>query len=195
MDYKRLTQLDGKAAVFVRGMMEFIDSYPQDDDGGIPLRKAQEAGLAAVEEQGESISIAYVSKLSAMLQETNVIRKERKGKKYILTGWVKYDEFITFLSENSMGKTITKELPLEQVKARSEFLDLMGQNGAVRISQDHQLDKAAYQVAIEKFKAGKYDMIFIDKDLTAEASAPEADHLVQEITFIPSTSYASVANR
>lgn len=165
---RKVTNLAGKAAVFVRGFIEFCDTFPQDDDGGIPMRKAQEAGLAAVEELGEEISIPYVSKLTNLLIATGVIRRERLGRKYQVWGDSNYPWLVDHLENSTWGQTMTAELPMEQVKARSEFLDHMNGNGFVRITNDNPLPKAAYQVAIDKFKAGDYDMVFVQRDLTLE---------------------------
>jgi len=165
LNYKKLQTLDGKAAVFVRGMMDHLtDNALEAQDDGLPMRKAQEAGQAAVKELGEEISIPYISKLSVLLQECNVLYKERRGKKFMLFPGVEYEPFADFIVDKGYGLSMTRELPMEQVKARSEFLEWMKDMGAVRIQADEPLEKAAYQIAIDKFKAGDYDMVFVRRD-------------------------------
>jgi hypothetical protein len=167
LHYKKLQTLDGKAAVFVRGFMDhLVDNGLEQADDGLPMRKAQEAGQAAVEELGEEISIPYISKLSVLLQDCKVVYKERRGKKFMLFPGVEFDPFYDFITERSYGTSMTKELPMDQVMARSAFIDHMRDIGYWRITVEEPLSKAAYQVAIDKFKAGDYDMVFIDRNLT-----------------------------
>lgn len=45
------------------------------------------------------------------------------------------------------------------------MLDHMTDIGSVRIEAEHPLNKVAYQVLIEKFKSGAYDMVFVARDL------------------------------
>lgn len=168
---RKILNLGGKAAVYVRGFMEFCDTFPQTDDGGIPMRKAQEAGLAAVEDLGEEISIPYISKLTNLLISSGVVSRERVGRKYIVKADELYPWLTDHLDSNSWGRSMTAELPIEQVTARSAFLDHMNAQGAVRIKSNEPLAKAAYQVAIDKFKAGTYDMVFVDSGVDLKAYA------------------------
>lgn len=163
---RKITNLGGKAAVFVRGFIEFCDTYPQTDDSGIPMRKAQEAGQAAVQELGEEISIPYISKLTNLLIACDVLVRERKGKHYRVKGAMNYPWLIEYLENNGWGQGMTTELPIDQIQARSRLLDRMNDHGFVRIQADAPLEKAAYQVAIDKFKSGDYDMVFVERDLT-----------------------------
>ena len=167
LNYKKLQTLDGKAAVFVRGMMDHLtDNALEAQDDGLPMRKAQEAGQAAVKELGEEISIPYISKLSVLLQDCNVLYKERRGKKFMLFPGVEYEPFADFIVDKGYGLSMTKELPMDQVMMRSAFLDHMKEMGWWRITIEEPLSKAAYQVAMEKFKSGDFDMVFIDRNLT-----------------------------
>lgn len=167
LNYKKLQTLDGKAAIFVRGMMDYlVDNGINQVDDGLPMRKAQEAGQQAVKDLGEDISVPYISKLSQLLQECQVFYKERRGKKFMLFPGIEFDPFYEFITEKSYGTSMTKELPIDQVMARSAFLDHMKEMGWWRITIEEPLTKAAYQVAMEKFKSGDYDMVFIDRELT-----------------------------
>lgn len=160
---KRITSLNGKSSVFIRGFIEYCL------DPGTPtplLRKAQEAGQAAVNEHGEEISVQYISKLSKLLQEEQVVFKSRAGRSFELFPARNLTSLGEYLTKNPTWGTSTKrELTDEQISARSQFLDDMATHGHVRIQSDQPLDKAAYQVAIDKFKQGKYDMIFIDANI------------------------------
>jgi hypothetical protein len=158
-----ISVLNGKAAVFVRGLIEHIDAHPAGVD--IPLRPAQKAGMDDVEGLGDTISIPYVSKLTKVLEDADVITKHRKGKGYVLNKDLNFEDMADFLTEATFGMTIERETSDEDIQSRSEFLDNMKEHGAVRISKDRPLAKPAYQLAVEKFKAGEYDMIFIQKDL------------------------------
>lgn len=161
LEYRKIQQLDGKAAVFVRGMLDFIEAHPLPE---IPLRKAQEAGQHAVEELEETISVPYISKLSVLLQQARIIRKERRGQKFIVFRDIHYSVFRIYMEGKSYGESLTKELPIDQVMLRSAFIDHMQERGSVRISIDKPLAKAAYQVAMDKFKRGEYDMVFIKRE-------------------------------
>lgn len=184
---RKITNLSGKAAVFVRGFMEFCDTFPLTDDG-IPMRKAQEAGMAAVEELGEEISVAYLSKLTNLLIVSGVLSRERVGKKYMIKGDSLYPWLTEHLETTGWGQSMTAELPIEQVQARSALLDHMSAHGAVRIESNNPLAKAAYQVAIDKFKAGQYDMVFVDAGVDLKAYA-DGDIISPWVT-----THASVAN-
>lgn len=195
LNYKKLQTLDGKAAVFVRGFIDhLVDHELTKQDDGLTMRPAQEAGKAAVESLGEEISIAYVSKLTVLLQECKVVYKERRGKKFVLFPGVEYDPFCDFVEDKGFGLSMTKELPDDQVQARSEFLDHMKEHGAVRIRAVEPLEKAAYMLAIDKFKSGEYDMVFVDRnnDLDVLDYGPDFDWTSDLFIERPT---ASVANR
>jgi hypothetical protein len=155
-----LQPLSGKAAVFVRG---FIDHVADQPGYTAKLRKAQDAGVLAVTELGETISIPYVSKLTKLLEAADVIDKSRKGKGYEVAKADKFLETLRHLNDEAWGMTIEREDSPEVISLRSKFLDHMSREGIVRITPDAPLPKAAYQVAIDKFKSGQYDMVFVEK--------------------------------
>lgn len=188
---RKITNLGGKAAVFVRGFIEFCDTYPQTDDSGIPMRKAQEAGQSAVQELGEEISIPYISKLTNLLIASSVLIRERVGKHYRVTGAMNYPWLIEYLENTGWGRSMTTELPIEAIQARSALLDHMAFYGAVRIQADEPLDKAAYQVAYDKFKSGQYDMVFVERDHLISLLPNEWD----PGDAIPTMTHASVSDR
>lgn len=159
---KKVTVLNGKSAVFIRGFMEYLLEPGNDPK----LRKAQEAGQQAVAELGDEISVQYISKMSKLLQEENIINKTREGRHFTTTPGKNLHPFMQFLEDNpTWGTSLKRELSEDQITARSQFLDEMKNIGLVRIEADHPLDKAAYAVAQEKFKAGDYDMVFIRADV------------------------------
>lgn len=159
---RKVTILNGKSAVFVRGFVEHL----MEPGADAKLRKAQEAGQSAVLELGEDISVQYISKMSKLLQEEGIVTKTREGRHFHLSPGRNLHPFVQFLENNAAWGTSTKrELTETQITARSEFLDEMKNVGLVRIEANDPLDKAAYQVAQEKFKSGDYDMVFIRADL------------------------------
>lgn len=188
MEYRKLKQLDGKAAVFVRGMIDFIEAHPLPD---IPLRGAQDAGLNAVIEQDETISVPYISKLSVLLQQGRIISKQRKGKGFTVLRDIYFAEFREYMIGRNYGESLLREESMERVVARSQFLDFMNENPGVRISKDSPIDKAAYQVAIDKFKRGDYDMIFVKREYQTLLAVNHDEGIEEEVTTMDVT-YASV---
>lgn len=159
---KKVTSLNGKSAVFIRGFIEYL----MEPGNETKLRKAQEAGQQAVIELNEDISVQYISKMSKLLQEEGIVSKSREGRHFMLSPGKNLHPFNQFLEDNPTWGTSTKrELNEDQISARSEFLDTMKNVGLIRIEASDPLDKAAYAVAQEKFKAGDYDMVFIRSDL------------------------------
>lgn len=178
--YKQVQRLGGKAAVFVRGVMLFDESNK--------LRDHQEAGLAAVRELGEEISIPYVSKLTALMGAAGILDKERKGRSFTVSPGVAYDDFTKWIDENFEWGTSIEDLPDDQtILERSTFLDQINHDGAVRLSNDHPLGKSAYSLAREKFATGEYDMVFIKREWDVMAVHPnhQTEH---EVTYISSVS-------
>jgi DNA-binding IscR family transcriptional regulator len=180
-----LQPLSGKAAVFVRGMIHYVCSHEPARD--IPLRKAQAAGMAAVDELGETISVPYVSKLTKLLESADIVTKARKGKGYVLnlpSDTTALDQVIDHMG-SEWGTMIEKEASEATIRMRSAMIDHMTDVGHVRIEAEEPIDKVAYQVLIEKFKAGQYDMVFVHRDMG----------LIDESNYPVNTIHASVANR
>jgi hypothetical protein len=179
MEYRKLATLDGKAAVFIRGMMNFIQAHPLPE---APLRGAQDAGKAAVEELDETISIPYISKLSVLLQQARVISKERRGQKFIVLRDIYFHDFREHMELKNYGESVEKEETMDRVVARSQFLDFMQANPGIRISKDNTIDKAAYQVAYDKFKRGDYDLIFVKREYTTILAVNPDEGIEEEVT-------------
>jgi len=182
---RQLQMLGGKAAVFVRGML--TDIYDHDED---KLRKAQEAGMFAVRDLGDEISVPYVSKLSALLQDAKVITKERSGRSFKVDRGDSFGDFWVWIENNPDWGLSVQDLPDDEtVNERSAFLDQMNEDGAVRLSADNPLGKAAYSLARDKFTIGEYDMVFVRSGWDIMAVNP--DHQIEhEVTYI-----SSVANQ
>ena len=181
--FKQLQRLGGKAAVFVRGML--TELYEEDETR---LRKVQEVGLEAVRSLGEEISIPYISKLSALLQDAQVITKERKGRSFVVDHGDSSQEFWLWMKDNPDWGISIEDLPDDDVVAeRSQFLDQINECGAVRLSNDNPLGKAAYSLAREKFTTGEYDMVFVKRDWDVMAVSP-THQIEHEVTYISSVS-------
>lgn len=182
-----LNHLSGKAAVWVRGFVSHALSHGA---GEVKLRPAQKAGMDAVEELGETISVPYVSKLTKLLEEANVVTKTRKGKGYVITPGENLNQMGEHLHDSEWGSTIEREDSDDTIRMRSAILDHMTDVGSVRIEAERPLDKRAYQVLIDKFKAGKYDMVFVDRDVPLRMVEDDG-----ETGYHVETIHASVANR
>lgn len=182
-----LSHLSGKAAVFVRGFMQHLADAPGYE---APLRKAQDSGVREVEALGETISIPYVSKLTKLLETSGVVEKVRKGRNYRVSGHKDNGVFLQMLQvlETEWGTIIQDEASEESILMRSAMLDHMTDVGSVRIEAEAPLNKVAYQVLIDKFKQGKYDMVFVDRDVVLRM---EDDG---EIGYHVETIHASVVN-
>lgn len=156
-----LERLSGKAAVWVRGFIEHASS--QTGPGDVKLRPAQKAGMDAVEELGETISIPYISKLTKQLETSGVVIKARKGKGYVITSGENFNQVAEHLFDTAWGSTIEKEATEDDIRMRSAIIDHMNDTDHIRIEAENPIDKRAYQVLIDKFKAGQYDMVFVHR--------------------------------
>lgn len=184
-----LNHLSGKAAVFVRAVMQYVDR--QDRPIDLPLRATQKAGMDAVEALGETISVPYVSKLTKGLETAEAITKTRKGKGFVVNKGSRFENFANYLEDNfEWGTQIEREDSAETISVRSQFLDGMKANRGIRISKDNPLPKAAYQVAIDKFKAGEYDMVFVPSTIDLNV----VDY-GDQVGWLHATRDASVANQ
>ena len=186
-----LDRLSGKAAVFVRGFIEHV-SRTNVQNRDIALRPTQAAGMSAVEELGDTISVPYVSKLTKLLETADVIYKNRKGKGYIVIPGNNFTEMTDLLHNSGWGRTIEREASEDDIRMRSAILDHMTDVGHVRIEAENPIDKRAYQVLIDKFKQGHYDMVFVDRDIALEEPNLSGEH---PETFPVRTLHESVENR
>jgi len=192
LETAKLKNLEGKAAVFVRGLMDFVESVK--DPEGVHLRHAQDAGMAAVIEADEVISVPYISKLTVLLQACRVVRKERRGKKYMLFPDLNYIAFVEHMEKYNYGISLEKGESMDRVIARSKFLDFMQENPGVRIARDNTLDKAAYQIAMDKFKRGEYDMVFVKREYQTILAVNHDKGIEEEVTSM-NVAHASVAHQ
>lgn len=154
--------LSPKAAIFARGFVEHLATSPI---GSLPLRKCQDHGVAALADAGETISVPYISKLTVALENLQLVTKQKAGKHYMAYKGdpLVWDSFILLL-EGDFGTSMEASIPDEVVAERSKILDFMGEHCAVRITESEPLSKPMYQVLMEKFRAGKLDMVFVDTD-------------------------------
>jgi len=158
-----ITKLNGKAAVFVRGVVDYMHEHPVASQ---TLRGAQEYGAQRVKDLGEDISVPYISKLSKTMQDEGIFIKKRSGRKFVIDEGQNFWNFDQWLqNENSeWGLSTKRELSVASIENRAYFLDTMKERGYWRITADEPLDKAAYAIAQQKFKSGQFDIVFIDRD-------------------------------
>lgn len=146
--------LSGKGAVFVRNFMEtFLD-------GDNSLRRCQEAGKLAIEEQEDTVSVPYISKLSKMLVTSRVVGRKKTGRHYVVTDSTFTKDFQTFLAEHPFwGDKVgaREEEPLE----RMVLLNHLEKYNSVRSTAANRIPKAAYRLMMEKVNKGEYDMVFV----------------------------------
>lgn len=170
------TQLSPKARVFSRGFIEYVDAHMTSKTKGVPLRKAQDAGVQALKELGAAISVPYISKLTAQLENTGVIIKEREGKSFrVFPGSPSVWKTLTELIEDGFGSSMEEAIPDEVIRDRSMVLDFMNDRGAVMITQANPVSKPQYHLLMEKFKSEEYDLVFVKKTHTVFISDPKTN--------------------
>jgi len=156
------TQLTGKAAVFVRGFMEFYDKQVKDSD---TLRGCQEAGLQAVKDLGDDISVAYISRLARDLANEKVIAKTKKGRRFFLRDAEYTDEFLDWMEENPAWGTDLNADAMNEITERMELLDFLEDNHAILINKDRPIPKAQFRLLMKMFSEGKMSMAYVPSEL------------------------------
>jgi hypothetical protein len=156
------TQLTGKAAVFVRGFMEFYDKQVAGSD---TLRGCQEAGLQAVKDLGDDISVAYISRLARDLANEKVIAKSKKGRRFFLRDADYTDEFLDWLEQNPVWGMDLNPDAMGEITERMELLDFFDSNRAVLINKDRPVPKAQFRLLMKLFNEGKLNMAYVASDL------------------------------
>jgi hypothetical protein len=156
--FREVKSLTGISAIFVRGLIDEFES------GTRANRACQEAGLAYVEELGASISVPYISKLTRMMVEADILTRHKEGRKFVLGEGENLKEFVEYLeAETDYGTRIkgTKE----QDQQRSQALDHIEQHGSLRSTVDSRIPPAAYKLLIQKVKEGDLDLVFVQSGL------------------------------
>lgn len=150
-----IMNLDGVAAVFVRGHME---KYYSGETG---LRECQEAGVQAISDLGGgSISTSYISKLSRMLRDAKIVSSDKRGRKYYLMPSVFTEEFKAFLDADGVWGTVVVG-STSDVHAKTAYIKHMRKYGCVKSTAEHRLPKAAYKQAMEAVHEGTLDLVFV----------------------------------
>lgn len=168
--------LSPKARVFARGFIDYMLIHTKDPALGTPLRKAQDAGLKALTDEDETISVPYISKLTVMLENQGLIIKVRRGKSFAVVQGAPsvWSSFVELL-ESGWGSSLDEAIPDEVVQARSEVLDFMNERGAIIITKANLVSKPQYQLLNEKFNAGEYDMAFVKRTHNLSVSDPKTN--------------------
>jgi len=156
------TQLTGKAAVFVRGFMEFYDKQVAGSD---TLRGCQEAGLQAVKDLGDDISVAYISRLARDLANEKVIAKSKKGRRFFLRDAEYTDEFLDWLEQNPVWGMDLNPDAMSEIGERMQILDFLDEHRAVLINKDRPVPKAQFRLLMKLFSEGKLSMAYVNSDL------------------------------
>lgn len=153
----------GKGAVFIRGFMTKFEELSEKGKD-IPLRACQDAGLTAVQEQSENISVAYISKLARELVEDGVVAKKKKGRKFYMQKTGKTDIFLNWLEDNENWGTDLHEVEDLEIQEKMEIAKYMKDHKAILIFADDPMPKHQYSYLMKQFKEGKLDMVFVDAD-------------------------------
>ena len=163
MKVTQIKDLGGKAAVFVRGFGEFLLDLDEKGINKVLLRKAQEAGLQAVIDKGEVMSIPYVSQLSGRLDQEGYFDKARIGKSYNCTfNEAQLDKFFDLLDETDYGTDVgAGDMNIQDMKDRNGILAHLEEFEGVVIHKARPLPKAAYKLLIDKFNKGELVMAFV----------------------------------
>jgi hypothetical protein len=159
---RKVTALTGMPAIFIRGYMIAFD------DGERSLRKCQDAGRTLVEELGATISIPYISKISRMLEDAEVLVKSKAGRSYIVGSNDNLEDFREFLDTHPDYGTRLKGTA-EQDEQRGKALDHLKEHGAILASydEDQMLPSAAFKMLMQMVKEQKLDLAFIKRDAVA----------------------------
>jgi hypothetical protein len=178
----------GKAAVFVRGFMTKFAEL-QEQGKPIPLRICQNAGLTAVQELSENISVAYISKLARELSDDGVVAKTKQGRKYFMKATDKTELFLDWLDDNPHWGVDLHADDTLAVQDKMEIVSYMRQHKGVLISAADPLPKSQYSYLMKKFQEGRLNMVFVldDQDVYL---APEGDTPVDE-DLLPVTDFAT----
>lgn len=170
----KLADLNGKSAVFVRGFIEHLLVCMDEGVRPIYLRDCQDAGVDAVQELGDDISVSYLSQLSNKIElETRSYEKKLQGKKYtlVLRDTRKLQDLV---NDENFGRDLKPKQSVSDVEARSAMIDHLVEYGGVRIYADRPVPKAPYALLREQFMKGELVMVFCSpKDLAFGDEYPE----------------------
>jgi hypothetical protein len=148
------------AAIFVRGYVEtFVD-------GEVTLRGCQDGGVFLVKEYGGDISIPYVSKMSRLLDDAEVVRRTKKGRSYVVGRSDFTDDFIEYLTAHPEFGSRIKGTQ-EQEDLRIQVIEHLELHGSVRSTEEHRIPGPAYKYLAQQVREGQLDVIFVQAGLKA----------------------------
>lgn len=158
-----IRSLTGKAALYVRGVAEFLVDLDERGKSATPLRAAQDAGVEYVRSKGDTVSVPYVSQLTAKMENAGFFEKQRAGKSFriILTdeGLEAMDELI----ESGYGTDeAMREVSVQDLRDRNQIINHLEEHQGVVITHDHPVPKAAYKLLWDRFSKGQLVMAFVD---------------------------------
>lgn len=184
----------GKAAVFVRGFMtEFWKRQRAADEKGteaiIPLRVCQDAGLAAVQELGEDISVPYVSKLARQIASDGLVSKKKKGRKFYLSDTSDTELFMDWLQGRPDWGVDIRSDEDNEIRQRMDIIEFMKEHRGVVIHPEHQLPKAQYSFLMKKFAEGKLKMVLMYEEDDAYRMGPQDQMATQLVEFWDERNY------
>lgn len=163
-----IANLAGKAAFFIRGVGQYIIERADKGHDKAFLRKAQDAGLAEVQQRGETISVPYISQLTGKLEKAGVFTKQRHGKSYTIH-WT--EDSLTFLDElvaSDFGTENTpQELSVVDLKHRSSLIRHLESHEGVVIDSTRPVPKAGYKLLWDRFNRGELVMGFFTPEQAA----------------------------
>ena len=169
-----ITTLQGKAAVFIRGFMEAFDT-------GVSLRDCQEAGKRAVEDLGDNISVPYISNLSRALDDENIIKKFKVGRKYFVKPGPGYQDFVEWWdAHEDFGLSLTQVIGVDVVQARHSLQEHIDANGGVLIRAENMLEKDVYKYLMTKFRSGELNIAYIRSGYDAGVKFEGKTHKLRE---------------
>ncbi len=151
---QNIQRLNGKAAVFARAFME---AFPLDGK----LRSCQDAGAKAVRERDDEISIPYISRLCRDMRADDLFTMTKKGRSYLVRAAGNTHSFKAWLDENPEWGVEVDSAEASDIDARASMIEFLDEYQAIRINASRPLNKAAYKLLIDRFKAGKMDMVFV----------------------------------
>lgn len=162
----------GKAAVFIRGFMTKFNSLT-DEGKQVALRVCQNAGLDAVNELGENISVPYISKLARELSDEGVIGKKKQGRKYFLKPTDKTDAFLDWMNEHSDWGADMQVEDTTGIEDKMEIVKILKKHKGLVIYASDPLPKVQYGFLMKKFNEGKLDMAFVMADQNVIVTSAE----------------------
>lgn len=157
--------LTGKAALYVRGVAEFLLDCDEQNKNKIPLRTVQDAGLAFVVSKGDTVSVPYISQLTGRMERSGFFEKQRAGKSFkVILSDEGLDAMGELIDSGFGADEAPSEVSVQDLRDRNAILNHLKDHQGVVIHHDAPISKAAYKVLWDRFNKGQLVMAFIDPD-------------------------------